>query len=368
MKTPTITAPRQYVRSFVFFCATLGESAATIQKKLYQLFGDQAPQKTFIYKYMKGLSHHDDDNDDDNDEDDDDDADADEFITFDDAYRSGRPSKNIHLQEIIVQMLADEPFHSTRSIAQSLSVSRETVRDVLKNKLKLRKFKCKWIPYQLTETRKKHRVHLASLLHSSLENMEILEKTITGDQAWFYFDNPADEQWAASPEDVQRNASRTLQSKKVMVTILWGLKGYYIVEALPVDQKYNSIYFVKLLQKLRDNLKATRGFKRIKIFYLHLDNAKVHRSQYTTEQAEELGFKMLPHPPYSPDLAPSDFFLFGYIKTQLKGSNFKTVAMLMEAIISILNKISQELIEKIMMEWVDRLQTVISHKGDYIDE
>jgi len=356
MKTPTITAPRQHVRSFVFFCAALGDSASTIQQKLNQLLGDQAPKKTFIYKWMQQSNYNDDDDSDDR------------IITFEDGPRSGRPLKDMHLPEKINEMLTDEPFHSTRSIALSLDVSRETVRDVLVNILNLRKFKCKWIPYPITETRKKHRYHYASLLHSKLEDLKILKKTITGDQAWFYFDNPAEEQWAASPEDVQRNASRTLQSKKVMVTILWGLDGYYIVEALPVGQQYNSIYFAKLLHKLRDHLNKRKGFKRYKLLYLHLDNAKVHRSHYTIEKAEELGFEMLPHPPYSPDLAPSDFFLFGYIKTMLKNKYFESVKTLMNEIALILGNIQQELIIKAMEEWVERLKTVISSFGDYIDE
>ena len=35
-------------------------------------------------------------------------------------------------------------------------------------------------------------------------------------------------------------------------------------------------------------------------------------------------FQRAPHPPYSPDLAPSDFFLFGYVKEKLGGQSFKT--------------------------------------------
>jgi hypothetical protein len=34
----------------------------------------------------------------------------------------------------------------------------------------------------------------------------------------------------------------------------------------------------------------------------------------------------LPHPPYLPDLAPSDFFLFPKMKMQLKGRRFHTIA------------------------------------------
>ena len=44
----------------------------------------------------------------------------------------------------------------------------------------------------------------------------------------------------------------------------------------------------------------------------------------------ELHIKLLPHPPYSPDLAPSDYYLFAKLKTMLQGkrsgSNEETIA------------------------------------------
>jgi hypothetical protein len=46
-----------------------------------------------------------------------------------------------------------------------------------------------------------------------------------------------------------------------------------------------------------------------------------------------------PHPPHSPDRAPSDFLLFGYVKRALNGSNFQNVEELLEVVIRILNVI-----------------------------
>jgi [histone H3]-lysine36 N-dimethyltransferase SETMAR len=49
---------------------------------------------------------------------------------------------------------------------------------------------------------------------------------------------------------------------------------------------------------------------------LHQDNAPVHKTINMTAKLLELGYQLLPHPPYSPDLAPSDFYLFaGQIQT-----------------------------------------------------
>lgn len=44
----------------------------------------------------------------------------------------------------------------------------------------------------------------------------------------------------------------------------------------------------------------------------------------TMDKLHELGFELLPHPPYSPDLALSDFFLFSDLKKMLAGQKFST--------------------------------------------
>ena len=81
------------------------------------------------------------------------------------------------------------------------------------------------------------------------------------------------------------------------------------------------------------------------------------------DHAERLGLTMMPHPPYSPDLAPTDFYLIGYIKTILKGTHFETLNELMAAIIAILEKMPHKLLEEVMDEWMHRLNAVIQNNG-----
>jgi len=338
----------KYIRAFICFCSVLNDEPPLIEEKLQHLFGDDAPKKSCIYKWINAIDNG--------------------ITSFDDAPRSGRPVVHQDLPSLINEMITDEPFHSTRTIAAHLNVSRETVRDILVNHLQLRKFKCKWIPYPLTEIRKQNRIHSATLLLPILQDPDQMQITITGDQAWFYLHNPHKAQWADSSSKVTIHAKKTIQSKKVMVTILWGIGGFYLVEQLPSDQSFNSLYFVTLLQKLKKKLSQTKAMKKIKQFNIHLDNAKVHRSHYTMEKADELGFHMLPHPPYSPDLAPSDFFLFGYIKHHLQGYDFHSPEHLMMKIHEIIRNIPADMLESVMVEWIQRLSSVASSDGSYVEE
>ena len=52
------------------------------------------------------------------------------------------------------------------------------------------------------------------------------------------------------------------------------------------------------------------------------DNAPAHTSQVAMTAATECGFEILPHPPYSPDMAPSDVYLFPKLKSHIRGTQF----------------------------------------------
>ena len=71
----------------------------------------------------------------------------------------------------------------------------------------------------------------------------------------------------------------------------------------------NSEYYCSLLNKLTGKLKEKRSGKLSRGVMFHQDNAPCHKSQLTTNKLENLGFQIIDHPPYSTDLAPSDFFL-----------------------------------------------------------
>jgi histone-lysine N-methyltransferase SETMAR len=60
------------------------------------------------------------------------------------------------------------------------------------------------------------------------------------------------------------------------------------------------------------------------VLLLH-DNSTAHRAFATPTKLAYLGFQCLDHPPYSLDLAPSDYHLFsGLKKKQLKGHHFSS--------------------------------------------
>jgi len=87
---------------------------------------------------------------------------------------------------------------------------------------------------------------------------------------------------------------------------------------------YTGAYYVDELCKLREALKSKRRGKLLRGVRLLHDNAPAHTSAFATSAAAEYGYELLPHPLYSPDLAPSDFYLFPLLKKHFSGTHFSS--------------------------------------------
>ena len=73
------------------------------------------------------------------------------------------------------------------------------------------------------------------------------------------------------------------------------------------------------------------------------------------------------HPPYSPDLAPCDFFLFPRLKKHLAGRKYQTRKNLGSAIFQCLNSIPRKDYENAFENWIKRLKLCVSHGGEYFE-
>jgi hypothetical protein len=74
-----------------------------------------------------------------------------------------------------------------------------------------------------------------------------------------------------------------------------------------------------------------------------------------------------PYPAYSPDLAPSDFYLFGYVKQLLSGCQFADQDSLLQAVSDILVGIEKVTLENILHNWMERLCQYSATGGEYVE-
>ena len=83
--------------------------------------------------------------------------------------------------------------------------------------------------------------------------------------------------------------------------------------------------------------------------------------------AKENNRTVIPHPPYSPDLAPCDFCLFHRMKGQMIGKRFADASEVKKETLEVLNNISTEEFQKCFQEWEKRWHKCIESKGEYFE-
>ena len=80
-----------------------------------------------------------------------------------------------------------------------------------------------------------------------------------------------------------------------------------------------------------------------------------------------LDVPVLPQPPYSPDLAPADFWLFPQVKEQLKGQRFHSAEDVRIAATEALKNVSQNGFQDCFEKWYGRWQTCVAVEGAYFE-
>ncbi|CAG8527856.1 6959_t:CDS:2 [Cetraspora pellucida] len=130
----------------------------------------------------------------------------------------------------------------------------------------------------------------------------------------------------------------------------------------------NSKYYVNdVLPTVFDNFKKKRNRQTIRDVMLHHDNASSHTVKVVTKYLKRECITLLPHSPYSSDLAPCNFFLFPKLKQELAGQHFERIENLARAVNSVINTIPNREYEKCFQDWQNWLKHCIEVGGGYFE-
>jgi len=110
------------------------------------------------------------------------------------------------------------------------------------------------------------------------------------------------------------------------------------------------------------------GQRRRHPFSCNTDNARPQTSLKPVEHIANLGWTVLPHPPYSPDLAPSDFHLFGPMKDRLNGQHFPSNDAIVQAVKQWATSAGADFYECGKQALVHRWRKCIANDGDYVEK
>ena len=244
--------------------------------------------------------------------------------------RSGRP-KDEELDDKIEKLLDEDRHLSTRRISEMLGVSHITVGDHLKAMGK--KYLCnKWVPHKLSTENKLTRVNICNSLLLKYEENNFLSQLVTCDETWVNWQNEGfgslNRSWQGAGDTTTVPRRTSMTTKKHMVSVFWDCKGVLLFETLPQNETIDSEYYCNQLDRLKiamqQKIRRLSGNGFHSIHFLQ-DNARSHVARISLQKIREIGFTIIDHPPYSPDIAPSDFYLFAPMKSCINGKNYDNV-------------------------------------------
>ena len=213
---------------------------------------------------------------------------------------------------MVKKNIDDNPYSTYDEIEAETQLSRGAIERIIHDSLDLKKITSRWVPHVLTERNRKSRVSICR------KNLRLFSKktwrlcdVVTGDESWFY---------------------------------------------------HRKIDCLKPLVKTLNQRRPTLGTKNLKF---HHDNARPHVHSNVIKYLKSKDFIMMDHPPYSPDLAPSDFWLFDYIKERL--TTQRDEESLAAAITKIVSEIPKKEFAKTFDKWIMRMKLCILNKGDYFE-
>jgi hypothetical protein len=142
---------------------------------------------------------------------------------------------------------------------------------------------------------------------------------ITGDESWLYFDYLHQSVLVSSRDDVPERIKSKIDTEKCLILVIWSVNGIHSLLDVPKGTTYNSIFFCDVVvSDLLENVCTHSRRQTLKRVWVHVDNACLHNSKKSNECLAKFHARRVPHPIYSPYFAPSDFFIFGTVKTEMQ--------------------------------------------------
>lgn len=344
-------------RSVIRFLLAEGEKPANIYSRMTKVYGESCMNRGNFYKWIEQFKNG--------------------RTSVTDEHRSGRPVEvsTPSLVTRIDNIIREDRRVTVELIAETVQVSVGTVHNIISDKLKYRKTSARWVPKELSQQHKDTRLRVCTELKERYEREGelFLNKILTCDETWVHHFEPESKrqsmEWKHTSSPVKKKFKTQASAGKVMLTVFWDAQGAVLCDYLEEQRTINSQYYSDMLMnKVKPAMREKRrGSQRQGVILLH-DNARPHTAQLTQETIHKMGWEILHHPPYSPDLAPSDFHLFGPLKEALRGKKFGNNEDVKNFVGKWLKQQDKDFFAAGIKKLVNRWDKCINVGGDYVEK
>jgi histone-lysine N-methyltransferase SETMAR len=221
------------------------------------------------------------------------------------------------LTAAVAGKLEADPHISARKLAQSPGIADSTVCRYLTEVLVMKYRHLRWVPPTLTHAQRVMPTELAqSMLQALVKHKHMnYHSLFTCDESWIFCASDHRTRWVTFWDEVDEIERPLHFHQKTMFAIFVNDTGEYKIAILTEGQKVNGTYFIECaprpLTKICYPQSSGTHAKRV---MMHFDNAPIHRTEGIQESMANFEFRRMEYLPYSPDLAPCNFFLLDAMK------------------------------------------------------
>jgi histone-lysine N-methyltransferase SETMAR len=191
------------------------------------------------------------------------------------------------------------------------------------------------------------------------------------DETWIHHYTPEFKQqskwWTEAGCLVPKKTRSVPSAGRVMASVFWDAESTLFIDYLEKGKTITEEYYSNLLTRLDEKIREKRPGLQKKNIIFHQDNAPAHESVLAMGKLRDLHYELLEHPPYSSDLAPSDFYLFPKLKLFLAGQRFSSNQEETAAVEGYFADLMKNHYRDGLMALEHRWNKYISLKGDYVE-
>lgn len=338
---------KHHLREVLIFCFNWKKSSAEAHRMLVEVYGESAPSDKSCREWFRRFKSGD--------------------FSVEDKERSGQPKK--FEDEELETLLDQDSCQTQEELAKTLEVTQQAISKRLKAAGYIQK-QGNWIPYELKPRDIGRRFCMSEMLLERYKKKSFLHRIITGDEKWIHYDNPKRKKSYVKPGQPGTSTPKpNIHGAKVMLCIWWDQKGVIHYELLKPGQTITGDFYRQQLIRLKRAIAEKRPeyATRHESIIFHHDNARPHVAVPVKNYLENSGWEVLAHPPYSPDLAPSDYHLFRSMQNALTGIRFTSEQGIKNWLDSFLALKDERFFRDGIHKLPERWEKVVTSDGQYFE-